>query len=109
MPGMGSLDKGEGSIDTPGGTSRRGFAVPATPDLELAGTVAASAEEQGYSSAWTNDAPPGDGLAMAGAMLAATIDHDSLGQPLFSEPSRGHPPGYDVLQSHRGHRQGPCV
>jgi len=68
----GQSEKGEGAIDTPGGTSRRGFAVPATPDLELAGTVAASSEEQGYSSAWTNDAPPGDGLAMAGAMLAAT-------------------------------------
>ena len=26
----------------------------------------------GYSSVWTNDAPPGDGLAVAGAMLAAT-------------------------------------
>ncbi|MEA2592890.1 MAG: hypothetical protein QOD62_2721 [Actinomycetota bacterium] len=46
--------------------------MPATPDLELAATVAASAEELGYSSAWTNDAPPGDGLEMAGAMLAAT-------------------------------------
>ena len=55
MPGMGSLEKGEGAIDTPGGTSRRGFAVPATPDLELAGTVAGSAEELGYSSAWTNE------------------------------------------------------
>src|SRR5437588_1782377 len=68
----GQPEKGEGAIDTPAGTSRRGFAIPATPDLELAGTVAASAEELGYSSAWTNDAPPGDGLAMAGAMLGAT-------------------------------------
>jgi alkanesulfonate monooxygenase SsuD/methylene tetrahydromethanopterin reductase-like flavin-dependent oxidoreductase (luciferase family) len=46
--------------------------MPATPDLELAATVAVGAEELGYSSAWTNDAPPGDGLEMAGAMLAAT-------------------------------------
>lgn len=69
---MGSLHKGEGAIDTPGGTSRRGFGIPATPDLELTGTVAASAEELGYSSVWTNDAPPGDGLAVAAAMLTAT-------------------------------------
>jgi alkanesulfonate monooxygenase SsuD/methylene tetrahydromethanopterin reductase-like flavin-dependent oxidoreductase (luciferase family) len=46
--------------------------MPATPDLELAGTVAGSAEELGYASVWTNDAPPGDGLAVAGAMLEAT-------------------------------------
>jgi alkanesulfonate monooxygenase SsuD/methylene tetrahydromethanopterin reductase-like flavin-dependent oxidoreductase (luciferase family) len=46
--------------------------MPATPDLELAATVGASAEELGYSSVWTNDAPPGDGLEVAGAMLAAT-------------------------------------
>jgi alkanesulfonate monooxygenase SsuD/methylene tetrahydromethanopterin reductase-like flavin-dependent oxidoreductase (luciferase family) len=46
--------------------------MPATPDLELAATVGASAEELGYSSVWTNDAPPGDGLDVAGAMLAAT-------------------------------------
>jgi alkanesulfonate monooxygenase SsuD/methylene tetrahydromethanopterin reductase-like flavin-dependent oxidoreductase (luciferase family) len=46
--------------------------MPATPDLELAATVGASAEELGCSSVWTNDAPPGDGLEVAGAMLAAT-------------------------------------
>jgi len=46
--------------------------MPATPDLELAGTVAGSAEELGYASVWTNDAPPGDGIEVAGAMLAAT-------------------------------------
>lgn len=72
MPGIGSLQKGEGTIDTPGGRSRRGFGISATPDLELAGTVAGSGEELGYSSVWTNDAPPGDGLVVAGAMLAAT-------------------------------------
>lgn len=33
-----------------------------------------SAEELGYGSVWTNDAPPGDGLEMALAMLAATTD-----------------------------------
>src|SRR4030081_2400479 len=65
------MDKGE-AVDAHRGPGRRGFAMPATPDLELAGTVAASAEELGYASVWTNDAPPGDGLEVAGAMLAAT-------------------------------------
>src|SRR5882762_968944 len=65
------MDKGD-AVDAPRGAGRRGFAMPATPDLELAATVGASAEELGYSSVWTNDAPPGDGLEMAGAMLAAT-------------------------------------
>lgn len=52
--------------------ARRGFAFPATPDLELAATVSGSAEELGYSTVWCNDAPPGDGLAVAVAMLGAT-------------------------------------
>jgi alkanesulfonate monooxygenase SsuD/methylene tetrahydromethanopterin reductase-like flavin-dependent oxidoreductase (luciferase family) len=65
------MDKGD-AIDAPRGAGRRGFAIPATPDLELAATVAASGEELGYASVWTNDAPPGDGLEVAGAMLAAT-------------------------------------
>lgn len=50
----------------------RGFAFPAMVDLDLCATMAGSAEELGYRSVWTNDAPPGDGLACAAAMLAAT-------------------------------------
>lgn len=46
--------------------------MPASPELELAETVAGSAEELGYTSVWTNDAMPGDGLAVAGAMLKST-------------------------------------
>jgi alkanesulfonate monooxygenase SsuD/methylene tetrahydromethanopterin reductase-like flavin-dependent oxidoreductase (luciferase family) len=53
-------------------SGRLGYGIPATPDLELAGTVAANAEELGYASVWTNDAPPGDGIEVAAAMLAAT-------------------------------------
>jgi alkanesulfonate monooxygenase SsuD/methylene tetrahydromethanopterin reductase-like flavin-dependent oxidoreductase (luciferase family) len=60
------------TIETARNAGRRGYAVPATPDLELAGTVAGSAEELGYASVWTNDAMPGDGLVVAEAMLAAT-------------------------------------
>ncbi|HLI57690.1 MAG TPA: LLM class flavin-dependent oxidoreductase [Actinomycetota bacterium] len=42
------------------------------PDLELTRTIAGSAEELGYASVWTNDAPPGDGIASVLAMLGAT-------------------------------------
>jgi len=40
--------------------------------LELAGTIAGSAEELGYSAVWTNDSPPGDGVDVALTMLSAT-------------------------------------
>ncbi|MGH2717739.1 MAG: LLM class flavin-dependent oxidoreductase [Actinomycetota bacterium] len=50
----------------------RAFAVPSTPDLDLTRTIAGSAEELGYTSVWTNDAPPGDGIASVLAMLEAT-------------------------------------
>lgn len=50
----------------------RGLAIPSSPDLELTATMAGSAEELGYHSIWTNDAPPGDGIASALAMLGAT-------------------------------------
>lgn len=50
----------------------RGIAVPSTPDLELTRAIAGSAEELGYASVWTNDAPPGDGIASVLAMLEAT-------------------------------------
>lgn len=53
-------------------TPVRGFAFPAMADQELAATLAGSAEELGYRSVWTNDAPPGDGLACAVTMLGAT-------------------------------------
>ncbi|HEU5004072.1 MAG TPA: LLM class flavin-dependent oxidoreductase [Actinomycetota bacterium] len=49
----------------------RGFAFPSTGDLGLVATIAGSAEEFGYRTVWTNDAPPGDGLACATAMLEA--------------------------------------
>jgi alkanesulfonate monooxygenase SsuD/methylene tetrahydromethanopterin reductase-like flavin-dependent oxidoreductase (luciferase family) len=54
------------------------LAIPSTPDLELTATVAASVEELGYDSVWTNDAPPGDGIASAVAMLRAT-EHIQVG------------------------------
>jgi alkanesulfonate monooxygenase SsuD/methylene tetrahydromethanopterin reductase-like flavin-dependent oxidoreductase (luciferase family) len=54
------------------------LAIPSTPDLELTRTVAASVEELGYDSVWTNDAPPGDGIASAIAMLGAT-EHIRVG------------------------------
>jgi len=53
-------------------TPVRGFAFPAMNDLELTATIAGSAEEFGYRTVWTNDAPPGDGLACATAMLKAS-------------------------------------
>lgn len=53
-------------------TAARGLAIPSTPDLDLTGTVAGGAEELGYATVWTNDAPPGDGIASALAMLGAT-------------------------------------
>jgi alkanesulfonate monooxygenase SsuD/methylene tetrahydromethanopterin reductase-like flavin-dependent oxidoreductase (luciferase family) len=41
-------------------------------DLELAATIGGSAEELGYTSVWTNDAHPGDGISVALSMLSAT-------------------------------------
>ncbi|HLI56896.1 MAG TPA: LLM class flavin-dependent oxidoreductase, partial [Actinomycetota bacterium] len=49
-----------------------GFATVPIRDLELAATLAATAEELGYSSIWVADEPGADGVEAAAAMLAAT-------------------------------------
>ena len=51
---------------------RVGFATAPMRDLELAATVAATAEDLGYSTIWVADGPDGDGVATAAAMLKAT-------------------------------------
>jgi alkanesulfonate monooxygenase SsuD/methylene tetrahydromethanopterin reductase-like flavin-dependent oxidoreductase (luciferase family) len=51
---------------------RRGFAISATRDLDLAAAVAREVEPLGYATVWTNDTPAADGLDVAGAMLGAT-------------------------------------
>jgi rhodanese-related sulfurtransferase len=51
---------------------RVGLATAAMADLELAATVAATAEDLGYSTIWVADGQGGDGVATAAAMLKAT-------------------------------------
>lgn len=51
---------------------RIGFATAPMRDLELAATVADTAEGLGYSTIWVADGPGGDGVAAAVAMLKAT-------------------------------------
>lgn len=48
------------------------FATGPMRDLELAATVAATAEDLGYATVWIADGPEGDGVAAAAAMLKAT-------------------------------------
>lgn len=79
-----AADGGAGSIEDPihepaepipapeGETARRGFAIPAVGDLDLAGTLADTAEKLGYATVWTDDRAESDGLATAAAMLQAT-------------------------------------
>ena len=50
----------------------RGLAAPALRDVELATTMAATAEDLGYSTIWVADEPEGYAIAAARAMLAAT-------------------------------------
>lgn len=50
----------------------RGFAIPATEDLERAQEIAARVEALGYSSIWSNDTPGADGIVTAAAMADAT-------------------------------------
>lgn len=50
----------------------RGFAIPATADLEWAQQVAARVEEVGYTTIWSNDTPGADGIVTAAAMADAT-------------------------------------
>lgn len=50
----------------------RGFAIPATGDLERAQEIATRAEALGYSSLWSNDTPAADGIITAAAMADAT-------------------------------------
>lgn len=50
----------------------RGFAIPATADLEWAQQVATRVEELGYTTIWSNDTPGADGIATAAAMADAT-------------------------------------
>jgi alkanesulfonate monooxygenase SsuD/methylene tetrahydromethanopterin reductase-like flavin-dependent oxidoreductase (luciferase family) len=56
----------------------RGFAIPATGDLERAQEIAARVEQLGYSSIWSNDTPGADGIVTAAAMADAT-DHIHVG------------------------------
>lgn len=81
-----AADGGPGSIEDPiheppetvpapdGETDRRGFAIPAIGDLDLAGTLADTAEKLGYATVWTDDRPEADGLVTAAAMLKATTN-----------------------------------
>lgn len=50
----------------------RGLAAPALRDVELATTMAATAEDLGYSTIWVADEPEGYAIPAARAMLAAT-------------------------------------
>ena len=50
----------------------RGFAIPATGDLERAQQIAARVEQLGFSSIWSNDTPGADGIVTAAAMADAT-------------------------------------
>jgi alkanesulfonate monooxygenase SsuD/methylene tetrahydromethanopterin reductase-like flavin-dependent oxidoreductase (luciferase family) len=73
---MSSIDPGQPpeANSEPGGTpgGRRGLATPAVGDLDLAGTIAGTAEELGYATVWTDDRRDADGLDVAAAMLQAT-------------------------------------
>jgi rhodanese-related sulfurtransferase len=51
---------------------RISFATGPLRDLELAATVAATAEDLGYATVWIADGPEGDGVAAAAAMLKGT-------------------------------------
>jgi rhodanese-related sulfurtransferase len=51
---------------------RVGLATGPMRDLELAATVAGTAEVLGYSTIWIADGPDGDGVAAAAAMAKAT-------------------------------------
>lgn len=53
---------------------RVGFATAPMQDLELAATVAATAEDLEYATIWVADGPAGDAVATAVAMLKATKD-----------------------------------
>lgn len=50
----------------------RGFAIPATGDLERAQQIAARVEQLGFSTIWSNDTPGADGIVAAAAMADAT-------------------------------------
>jgi alkanesulfonate monooxygenase SsuD/methylene tetrahydromethanopterin reductase-like flavin-dependent oxidoreductase (luciferase family) len=58
--------------------SSRGFAIPATGDLERAQQIALRVEQLGFSSIWSNDTPGADGVSTAAAMADAT-EHISVG------------------------------
>jgi rhodanese-related sulfurtransferase len=57
-------------------------------DLELAATVAGTAEELGYSSIWVADEPTGNGVAVAAAMQRATTAIRVGIGPIPSNPRR---------------------
>lgn len=65
-----------------------GLATASMGDLELAATLAASAEELGYSTIWVADDPSGHGAGVAAAMLQATTDIRVGIGPIAWDPSR---------------------
>ncbi|MGH2704590.1 MAG: LLM class flavin-dependent oxidoreductase [Actinomycetota bacterium] len=69
--------------------ARRGFGIPAGPDLDLAAEVAGRAEELGYTTVWTNDVPGADGMEVAAAMARATT---RIGIGIGAVPVARRPP-----------------
>lgn len=65
-----------------------GLATASMGDLELAATLAASAEELGYSTIWVADDPSGHGAGVAAAMLQATTNIRVGIGPIAWDPSR---------------------
>ena len=65
-----------------------GLATASMGDLELAATLAATAEELGYFTIWVADDPPGHGAGVAAAMLQATTAIRVGIGPIALDPSR---------------------
>ena len=71
-----------------GGGSRVGLATASMRDMKLAASVAATAQELGYSTIWVADEPTGNGVAVAAAMLQATTTIRVGIGPVAVDPSR---------------------
>jgi rhodanese-related sulfurtransferase len=70
------------------GGSHIGLATPSMRDMELAATVAATAEDLGYSTIWVADEPTRNGVAVAARMLQATTTIRVGIGPVAMDPSR---------------------
>jgi rhodanese-related sulfurtransferase len=64
------------------------LATASMRDLELAATMAATAEDLGYSSIWVAGEPTGNGVAVAAAMLRATTAIRVGIGPIACDPGR---------------------